>query len=129
MIRATESNYHLLDDNVQAIADSVLTKVSEKNENFSIDPITIIAIINCIIGVIRLLYACRSKRGDAALQDLRDPNMFQRFIIKRQIRKHVDKNYETDVYDSMREHSHQMDETDVLNIINLYDSKKLFKEA
>ena len=129
MIRATENNYHLLDDNVQAIADSVLTKVSEKNENFSIDPITIIAIINCIIGVIRLLYACRSKRGDAALQDLRDPNMFQRFIIKRQIRKHVDKNYETDVYDSMREHSHQMDETDVLNIINLYDSKKLFKEA
>ncbi|GEM_PF-6328859 len=129
MIRATESNYHLLDDNVQAIADSVLTKVSEKNENFSIDPITIIAIINCIIGVIRLLYACRSKRGDVALQDLRDPNMFQRFIIKRQIRKHVDKEYEADVYDSMREHSHQMDETDVLNIINLYDSKELFKEA
>ena len=60
MIRATESNYQMLDDNVQNIVDGVLERVSRKNENFSIDPLTIIAIINCIIGVIRLLYICFS---------------------------------------------------------------------
>jgi len=129
MIRATESNYQMLDDNVQTIVDGVLTRVSERNENFSIDPLTIIAIINCIIGVIRLLYVCFSKRGDVALEGLRNPNFVQRILIKRQIRKHAGKEYEADVYDSMREHSYQMDADDVTNIIRLYDSKQFFKEA
>ena len=129
MIRATESNYQMLDDNVQNIVDGVLERVSRKNENFSIDPLTIIAIINCIIGVIRLLYICFSKRGDAALQGLRNPNFMQKILIKRQIRKHAGKEYEADVYDSMREHSYEMDADDVTNIIRLYDSKQFFKEA
>ena len=128
MIKATEKNYHLLDDNVQSIVDSVLTKVSNRNDKFSIDPFTIIAIINCIISVIRLLYACYSKRSDLALQSLRRPNFIQKILIKRQIKKYAEREYVTDIYESMKEHSHNMDKDDILHLINLYDSQQFFKK-
>jgi hypothetical protein len=125
-MKATENNYHLLDDDVQSIVDSVLTKVSDRNDKFSIDPITIIAIINCVIGVVRLLYVCLN-RSDATLRGLRDPNFIQRILIKRQIRKHADKEHALDIYDSMREHAHQMDEDDIMRLVSLYDSQQIFK--
>ena len=128
MMRATENNYHLLDDDVQSIVDSVLTKVSDRNDKFSVDPFTIIAIINCVIGVVRLLYVCFSKRGDVALEGLRNPNFVQRILIKRQIRKHADKEYESDIYDSIREHAHQMNENDIMRLVSLYNSRQIFKE-
>ena len=127
IMKATESNYHLLDDDVQSIVDSVLTKVSDRNDKFSIDPITIIAIINCVIGVVRLLYVCLN-RSDSTLRGLRDPNFIQRFLIKRQIRKHADKEHASDIYDSIREHAHQMNEDDIMRLVNLYDSQQIFKE-
>ena len=127
MMRATENNYHLLDDDVQSIVDSVLTKVSDRNDKFSVDPFTIIAIINCVIGVVRLLYVCLD-RSKATLHGLRDPNFIQRIFIKRQIRKHADKEYESDIYDSIREHAHQMNENDIMRLVSLYNSRQIFKE-
>jgi len=127
MMRATENNYHLLDDDVQSIVDSVLTKVSDRNDKFSVDPVTIVAIINCVIGVVRLLYVCLD-RSNATLRGLRDPNFIQRIFIKRQIRKHADKEYESDIYDSIREHAHQMNEDDIMRLVSLYNSRQIFKE-
>ena len=129
MIRATESNYQMLDDNVQTIVDGVLTRVSERNENFSIDPLTIIAIINCIIGVIRLLYVCYFNNSGAALKGMREPDWFQKLMIKTQISRYVTSDLSKDVYDAMQEQSNEMEDADVVNIINLYNTGKLFKKG
>ena len=44
--RVTKENYQDLDDNVRAVVDKVCLKVSNRNERFTIDPITIIIIAN-----------------------------------------------------------------------------------
>ena len=127
--KVTRDNYQDLDDNVRAVVDKVCLKVSRRNNTFTIDPITIIIIANCIISVIRLLYVCYFKNSGAALKGMREPDWFQKLMIKTQISRYVTSDLIKDVYDAMQEQSNEMEDADVVNIINLYNTGKLFKKG
>ena len=125
--RVTKENYQDLDDNVRAVVDKVCLKVANHNTNFTIDPITIIIIANCIISVIRLLYVCYFNNSGAALRGLRNPDWFQKFMMKTQISRYVTSDLSPDVYNAIQEQSSEMADGDIMNIIKLYNSGKLFK--
>ena len=127
--KVTRDNYQDLDDNVRAVVDKVCLKVSSRNKRFTIDPITIIIIANCIISVIRLLYVCYFNNSGAALKGMREPDWFQKLMIKTQISRYVTSDLSKDVYDAMQEQSNEMEDADVVNIINLYNTGKLFKKG
>lgn len=127
--KVTRDNYQDLDDNVRAVVDKVCLKVSRRNKRFTIDPITIIIIANCIISVIRLLYVCYFNNSGAALKGMREPDWFQKLMIKTQISRYVTSDLSKDVYDAMQEQSNEMEDADVVNIINLYNTGKLFKKG
>ena len=127
--KVTRDNYQDLDDNVRAVVDKVCLKVSRRNKRFTIDPITIIIIANCIISVIRLLYVCYFNNSGAALKGMREPDWFQKLMIKTQISRYVTSDLIKDVYDAMQEQSNEMEDADVVNIINLYNTGKLFKKG
>ena len=127
--KVTRNNYQDLDDNVRAVVDKVCLKVSRRNKRFTIDPITIIIIANCIISVIRLLYVCYFNNSGAALKGMREPDWFQKLMIKTQISRYVTSDLSKDVYDAMQEQSNEMEDADVVNIINLYNTGKLFKKG
>jgi hypothetical protein len=127
--KVTRDNYQDLDDNVRAVVDKVCLKVSRRNKRFTIDPITIMIIANCIISVIRLLYVCYSNNSGAALKGMREPDWFQKLMIKTQISRYVTSDLSKDVYDAMQEQSNEMEDADVVNIINLYNTGKLFKKG
>ena len=127
--KVTRDNYQDLDDNVRAVVDKVCLKVSRRNKRFTIDPITIIIIANCIISVIRLLYVCYFNNSGAALKGMREPDWFQKLMIKTQISRYVTSDLSKDVYDAMQEQSNEMEDADVVNIIKLYNTGKLFKKG
>ena len=71
---------------IQAIiANRVLAHAQAKNKNFSFDPFTIMAILNCIIAVVKLLYMCYSK--DGAARAVKKNSLIHNFLLKREIRK------------------------------------------
>ena len=127
--KVTRDNYQDLDDNVRAVVDKVCLKVSRRNDRFTIDPITIIIIANCIISVIRLLYVCYFNNSGAALKGMKEPDWFQKLMIKTQISRYVTSDLSKDVYDAMQEQANEMEDADIVNIINLYNTGKLFKKG
>ena len=127
MTRVTKENYQELDDRIRTIVDQVSLQVADRNKNFSIDPLTIIMIANCIISIIRLLYICYSRDSTTTLEGLRKPSRFQRWLINTQIRRYAGKEYSEDIFNSVKEHSQDMVDEDIVHIINLYHSGQLFK--
>ena len=127
MTRVTKENYQELDDRIRTIVDQVSLQVADRNKNFSIDPLTIIMIANCIISIIRLLYMCYSRDSTATLEGLRKPTRFQKWLINTQVRRYAAKEYSADIVNSVKEHSQDMVDEDIVHIINLYHSGQLFK--
>ena len=67
------------------VANRVLSHAQAKSENFSFDPFTIMAICNCIISVVKLLYMCYSK--DGAAKAVKKNSIIHSLLLKREIRK------------------------------------------
>lgn len=81
------------------VAIRVATHAQAKDTNFSLDPATILIIINCIINVIRLLYVCKT---DAGIEDsIRKPGILDKYLLKRQIKKNFPKHEVEPVYKAM----------------------------
>lgn len=132
----TRNNLDDLHPDVREIADEVVDKMHNKDSYF-FDIITIVAICNCIISVIRLIYVCYSSNADKALQSIQNPGFFQRFFIKKEIRKNF-AHYNThstmpsknkikrDLYDSIIDQSHDMKAGDIENILGIYKNHGLF---
>jgi hypothetical protein len=51
-----------IDPKLENIAQKVIAKANIKNENYSIDPITIIIVIGVILSLIRVIQECRANR-------------------------------------------------------------------
>ncbi len=82
------------------IAEKIAASANAKDENFGFDPFTIIAIINIIIGITRIIIECRKNR-DTAFATVRKPGIFARFMLKREIRKNFPPNKRKCVYDAI----------------------------
>lgn len=51
-----------IDPKLENIAQKIINKANIKNENYSIDPITIIIVIGVILSLIRVIQECRANR-------------------------------------------------------------------
>jgi len=81
------------------IAIRVATHAQARRREFSVDPATILIIINCIVNVIRLLYVCKT---DAGIEDsIRKPGILDKYLLKRQIKKNFSKHEVEPVYKAM----------------------------
>ena len=132
----TQDNLDKLHPDVRKIADEVVDKMHSKDTYF-FDIITIVAICNCIISVIRLIYVCYSNNADRALQSIQRPGLFQRFFIKREISKNFRfyraygnmpsrGKVKKDLYGSLINQSQQMSAGDIENILGIYKNHGLF---
>lgn len=132
----TQDNLDRLHPDVRKIADEVVDRMHSKDTYF-FDIITIVAICNCIISVIRLIYVCYSSNADRALQSIQRPGFFQRFFMKKEIRKNFgsyqphgsmpSKNkVQKDLYLSIVDQSNHMSAGDIENILGIYKNHGLF---
>jgi len=67
------------------IATRVLTHAQSKSDKFSLDPLTILTIINCIISLIRLLYMCYSK--ESIIYSIKQDSLVHRVLLRREVRR------------------------------------------
>jgi hypothetical protein len=58
-----------IDTKLENLAQKIITKANIKNENYGIDPITIIIIIGVILSLIRIIQECRKKRKSLNKKD------------------------------------------------------------
>ena len=132
----TQDNLDKLHPDVRKIADEVVDKMHSKDTYF-FDIIRIVAICNCVISVIRLIYVCYSNNADRALQSIQRPGLFQRLFIKREIRKNFTFYYahgnmpnkskvKKDLYGSIVSQSQKMNAGDIENILGIYKNHGLF---
>ena len=133
----TKNNIDDLHPDIKAIVDSVSDKV-DKKDTYYFDILISVAIANCIVSVIRLMYACYSRSSDVALRNMRNPGFFTRILIKRRISKCTEdyrqfgsrperSTFNRDIFNSLRMHAKKMDAQDVENIINLYKNYGAFE--
>tara|TARA_Y100001973_G_scaffold43632_1_gene64982 strand:+ start:128 stop:493 length:366 start_codon:yes stop_codon:yes gene_type:complete len=83
--RHTKSPEEITPDIQKEIAARIATYARSHDENFSIDPFTIMAILNCIIAVVKLLYMCYSQ--ESVFIGMKQGGVIQKFLLKREIRK------------------------------------------
>jgi cell division protein ZapA (FtsZ GTPase activity inhibitor) len=87
-------------ERLEDIANRVNLYAKAENKQFGIDPLTIIAILNVTLTLIRLVYQCRQNR--TAMQDtIHKPGPMSRFLMRRQIRKHFPLSERKAVYNAM----------------------------
>ena len=81
------------------IAIRIATHAQARRREFSVDPATILIIINCIINVIRLLYVCKTDAGVEG--SIRKPGRVEKYLLKRQVKKEFPKHEVEPVYLAM----------------------------
>ena len=69
------------------IANRIMAHAQSRDESFSFDPWTIMAICNCIISVVKLLYVCYSTKSVASA--IKKDSVLHRILLKREIRKKI----------------------------------------
>lgn len=112
-------------DILDGVAHRIQAHASSKQDGaFAIDPLTIIAIVNCLIGIVRFIYQCRKDRA-AISKQMRKPSLFYRLIIKRGInREWKDKRQRKVMYDSMLEVGASLSEKEITEIIKEVENLK-----
>jgi hypothetical protein len=71
----------------EKVANRITAHVQAADDNFAIDPITIVAIINVIVSVIRLIYVCYWSEEKIAHQ-IKKQSVIHSLVLSREIRKH-----------------------------------------
>ena len=99
------------------ISEKIADQAQASEKNFSIDPFTIMAILNCIIALVKLLYMCYSKESIA--NKMVNKSAMHRFLLKREIRKKFrEKTDREALYNAMLEVSKQLSETEKKELID-----------
>ena len=99
------------------IAVRVLSHAQAKDDSFSFDPFTIMAICNCIISVVKLLYMCYSKKGIASA--IKRRSYLHSVLLRREIRKNFkDKKQRKMIYKSFMEVGASLSEMELLNLMD-----------
>lgn len=107
---------------IEEVAHKVASNINAKNKTFSIDPFTIITIINCIIGIIRLIYQCRKNRTSVK-RVMHRPGIMSRFLMKRVVKQHFPEDMVNDAYKSMLTVSREMSETELEEVLNEFEER------
>lgn len=67
------------------VATRVLAHAQARSDKFSLDPFTIMAICNCIISIVKLLYMCYSK--ESIIYAIKKDSLVHKILLRREIRK------------------------------------------
>ena len=98
------------------IAQRVIAHAQAKDANFSFDPFTIMAICNCIISVIKLLYMCYSKEAIASA--IKKRSYLHTILLKREVRKNFkDKKQRNVLYRSFAEVGASLSEMELFELM------------
>ena len=100
------------------VSAKIASKAKQSNDSFSIDPFTIMAICNCIISIVKLLYMCYSKSDIHAAVTSTEKGIFQKFLLKREIRKNFkNKDDRKAIYDAFLEVSSELSKEDINTLL------------
>ena len=100
----------------QLIGRRILAHAQSRCDKFSFDPFTIMAICNCIISVVKLLYMCYSK--EKMMSAIRSDNIIHRYLIRKEIRKNFkDKDERKALYKSFSEVSKTLSEKELFDLM------------
>ncbi len=113
-------------DDVPEIQEAIATRIAihaqSKEDQFFVDPATILVLINCIISVIRLLYVCKSKESIA--ESVNKPTYVEKFLLHRQVKKNFPKKQVKAVYNSMITVCKQLSEKEIKELLGTIKEKK-----
>jgi len=99
------------------IARKVLAYAQAKEESFSFDPWTIMAICNCIISVCKLLYMCYSRESVASA--IKTNSILHRILLKREVRRRFkDKTQRKALINSFFEAGASLSETELYQLMD-----------
>lgn len=105
------------------VADRIMSHAQSRDKNFSFDPFTIMAICNCIISVVKLLYMCYSTNSVASA--IKKDSVLHRVLLKREIRKNFkDKNQRKVLYSSFSDVSKTLSQRELLNLLESIQEQK-----
>ena len=98
------------------IAQRIIAHAQAKDVDFSFDPFTIMAICNCIISVIKLLYMCYSKEAIASA--IKKRSYLHTILLKREVRKNFkDKKQRKVLYRSFAEVGASLSEMELFELM------------
>ena len=98
------------------IAIRVATHAQARRREFSVDPATILILINCIISVIRLLYVCKNSNGVA--KSIGKPGRIEKFLLHRQVKKNFTKDQVEPVYKAMLDVCGQLSQKEINELLD-----------
>tara|TARA_Y100001938_G_scaffold70225_1_gene97388 strand:+ start:413 stop:757 length:345 start_codon:yes stop_codon:yes gene_type:complete len=99
------------------IAVRVLSHAQAKDDSFSFDPFTIMAICNCIISVVKLLYMCYSR--DSIASAIKRRSYLHTILLRREVRKNFkDKKQRKVMYKSLAEVGTSLSEMELFNLLD-----------
>ena len=99
------------------IATRILKHAQAKSDRFSFDPFTIMAICNCIISIVKLLYMCYSK--ESIVHGMKTNSLLHRILLKREIRRNFkDKEQRQALYRSFSEVSETLSEKELHDLMD-----------
>ena len=100
----------------RSVATKILAHAQAKEKSFSFDPFTIMAICNCIISVVKLLYMCYS--SESVAKAVKSNSILHRLLLKREIRKQFkDKRQRKALIASFTEAGASLSETELSELV------------
>ena len=107
-----------------SVAKRVQAHANSKDENFGFDPMTILAIVNIILTLFKIIHQCRENRKQVT-SGLKKPGLFYKLILKRAVRKNFKGSKEREaVYKATLEVAAGLSEKEITDLINEVEKDK-----
>lgn len=100
-----------------SVAMKVACYANSKNNKCSIDPATLLIIVNIIVNVIRLLYTCFFTE-DAVAKNLKAPGRLQKFLLYREVKKNFPISQRKAIYEGLLATSKNLSDKEVKDLIS-----------
>ena len=110
-------------ERLEDVVNRVNLYAKAENKQFGIDPMTIIAILNVILTLIRFIYQCRQNR-EAIKDTIRKPGPISRFLMRRQIRKHFPPSERKAVYNAMLTVSGRLSDKELDEVLEFVETSE-----
>jgi hypothetical protein len=106
------------------VAKRIQTHANAKDDKFGFDPMTILAIVNIILTIIKIFYECRQNR-EAIHSGVKKPSLFYKLMLKRAIRKNFkDSKDRENVYAATLEVAAGLSEMEITQLIEEVEKDK-----
>lgn len=98
----------------------IYTHIDSRSPGFSLDPVTIIALVNCVISIARLLYICYTTEGRYVAAH--NPGPLAKALLKRQVNKnfkHLTKQDKKNIYNSLLDFGKTLSEKEIAELTEM----------